>query len=183
LDPRVPDAARESYTLITPDGPADRTEKIVGAWYSTAGRFSLPRVELFTDARATFTAPGSVEVPDDPVPERRTGKVWIVLRDGRGGQSWLEMPLFVCDASFATPRVTAVAPPVSLGEPVVVSGADLANALDVVVGPVALANGGYSAGRAAFLGDAPALPPGQYPVSVRGKDCSLTETGLTYTVP
>lgn len=183
LDPRVPDAAQETYTLITPDGPSDRTEKVIGAWYSTAGRFSEPRVELFGGARAIYTAPGSVEVPDDPVPERRTGKVWIVVRDGRGGQSWRELPLFVCDASFPTPTVSAVAPPSNLGDPVVVSGQNLAAALDVVVGPVALANGSFSPGRSAFLGDAPALPPGQYPVSVRGKDCSVTDTGLVYTVP
>lgn len=183
LEPKVPEAAKESYTLLTPDGPADRTEVIVGAWYSTAGRFSEPRVDLFSGTVATYTAPGSVEVPDDPVPERRTGKVWLVLRDGRGGQSWTELPLFVCDASFPTPKVTAVAAPASPGEPVVATGSDLASALDLVVGPNALPNGGYSPGRAAFLGDAPALPPGQYPISVRGKDCSVTDTGLVYTVP
>ena len=183
LEPRVPDAARETYTLVTPDGPVERTEQVVGAWYSTAGRFSEPRVDLFSETRAVFTAPGSVEVPDDPVPDRRTGKVWFVVRDGRGGQSWRELPLFVCDAAFTTPSVSAVEPPASPGDPVIIRGSNLANALDVVVGPVALANGSFSPGRDAFLGDAPALPPGTYPVSVRGKDCSLVQTGLTYVVP
>jgi hypothetical protein len=183
LDPVVPDAARESYTLLTPDGPSDRTEKIIGAWYSTAGRFSEPRVDLFSGTRAVYTAPGSAEVPDDPVPERRTGKVWIVLRDGRGGQSWRELPLFVCDASFPTPSLSSIVAPASPGEPVVVRGTNLSSALDVVIGPVALANGSFSPARDAYLGDAPSLPAGTYPVQLRGKDCSVTETGLTYTVP
>ena len=183
LDPRVPDAAQEQYTLITPDGPSDRTEKIIGAWYSTAGRFTEPRVDLFGDVRAVYTAPGSAEVPDDPVPERRTGKVWMVVRDGRGGQSWVEMPLFVCDSSFPTPSVTGIAAPASAGEPVSATGSNLSSAVDLVVGPIALTNASFSSTRNAFLGDAPPLPPGTYPVSVRGKDCSVTDTGLTYTVP
>jgi hypothetical protein len=183
LDPQVPESARESYTLITPDGNFDKTEKIVGAWYSTAGRFSEPRVELFTDTRTSYVAPGSPDVPDDPVPDKRTGKVWIVLRDGRGGQSYRELPLFVCDSAFPTPKLTSLTPPSAVGEPVVVRGTNLTSALDVVVGSVALANGSYSSGRDAYLGDAPALPSGTYPVQVRGKDCSVTDTGLTYTVP
>jgi hypothetical protein len=66
---------------------------------------------------------------------------------------------------------------------VVVTGTDLANALDVVVGDVALPRASYSPGRNAFVGDAPTLPSGTYAVTLRSKNCSVTDTGLTYTVP
>ena len=47
--------------------------------------------------KTIFTAPGSTA---DPVPERRTGILYTVFRDTRGGQSWREWPFFVCDDSL-----------------------------------------------------------------------------------
>jgi hypothetical protein len=178
----VPESARETYTLKQPAGLVEETEAIVGAWYSSSGRFSQARFDVFDSPETDFVAPGSAEAPDDPVPERRTGTVYLVVRDSRGGQAFTSYPFYVCDDSTA-PRVTAIAPPTSSEDRVVVTGENLANALDVVVGDVALAQGSYSPGRQSFLGAPPALPPGTYPVRVRGKDCSDADTGLTYTVP
>lgn len=178
----VPEAARETYTLKQPSGLVEETEAIVGAWYSSSGRFSQARFDVFDAPETEFVAPGSAEAPDDPVPERRTGTVYLVVRDDRGGQAFTSYPFYVCDAS-AAPKVTALAPPSGSEDRVVVTGENLANALDVVVGDVALAQGSYSPGRQAFLGAPPELPPGTYPVRVRGKDCSDADTGLTYTVP
>lgn len=178
----VPDDARETYTLVQPSGNVEETEAIVGAWYSSSGRFNQARFDVYESPVTDFVAPGSTEAPDDPVPERRTGTVYLVVRDSRGGQAFRQYPFYVCDESPA-PKVTAIAPPSGTEDRVVVTGENLAGALDIVVGDVALAEASYSPGRQAFLGAPPALPPGTYPVRVRGKNCSDADTGLTYTVP
>lgn len=178
----VPADARETYTLVQPAGNVEETEAIVGAWYSSSGRFSQARFDVYESPETDFVAPGSTEAPDDPVPERRTGTVYLVVRDSRGGQAFKQYPFYVCDDSPA-PKVTALAPPSGTEDRVVVTGENLASALDIVVGDVALAEGSYSPGRQAFLGAPPALPSGTYPVRVRAKNCSDVDTGLTYTVP
>ena len=183
LDAKVEDGSAETWQQLTPDGYVDRTEALVAAWYSTGGRFSVPRVTLGEGTVTTFTAPGSDTVADDPVPEKRTGKLWVVLRDDRGGQANRQVPIFVCDASNPAARPTSITLPSAPGEPVEVRGEAMASALDIVVGDAALANAGYSTSRGAFLGDDPGLPSGTYPVRVRSKDCSDVDTGLTYVVP
>ncbi len=182
LEPLVAPDAKETWVLELPTGNLPQTETLVTSWYSTAGRFSVPRVDLDSGTITGFTAPGSPQIADDPVPDKRTGTLWAVLRDGRGGLSQQSVGFYVCDDS-ATPTVTAIMPPATMGDGVVVTGTDLADALDVVVGEVALPHASYSPGRNAFIGDAPALPSGTYPVTLRSKNCSVTDTGLTYTVP
>lgn len=178
---------KETYTLQFPEGPVERTENLVAAWYSTSGRFSQERLDLETGEDTAFLAPGSADVPEDPVPPKRTGTLWVVLRDGRGGQAYKSFPFFVCDDALSDPKPSKVTGPVNLGDPVVVDGVDMASALDVVLttptGPIALERGSYSPGRNAFLGGLPALGPGTYPVSLRTKKCTTLETTLALTVP
>ena len=64
-----------------------------------------------------------------------------------------------------------------------VSGTNLANALDIVIGDAALLNGSYSPSSDTYLGTQPSLPPGTYPVKLRSKNGENVDTGLTYTVP
>jgi hypothetical protein len=174
---------RETYTLQLPEGPAERTETLVAAWYSSGGRFSRERLTV-GEHDAVFTAPGAVNVPEDPVPQKRLGNLWLVLRDGRGGQAFQQVPFFVCDDSLPDPKPTEVIAPASRSDPVTVKGTDLSSALDVVVGGIALVRGFYSPAQNAFLGDVPPeLPSGVYPVSVRTKKCTRFETALTLVVP
>lgn len=179
----VPDASRETWVEQQPSGPVEKREAVVGAWYSTHGRFSRERFDVAAPDDTTFTAPGSAAFPEDPVPEKRLGQLWLVLRDSRGGQAHQAFRFFVCDETLPTPQVTAITPPSTPDEPVVVSGQHLANVLDVVIGDAALVRSAYSQVRGAFIGTAPALPPGTYPVTVRGQNCVNQDTGLTYTVP
>lgn len=175
---------RETYPLQLPSGVEERTESMVAAWYSTGGRFSLERLDLATGEDTIFIAPGAAEIPEDPVPQKRLGTLWAVLRDGRGGQSFTPLPFFVCDDSLPDPKPDAVLPPPTETDPVKVTGTDLASALDVIVGGLALQRGFYSPAQDAFLGDLPPeLPPGTYPVTVRTKRCTSFETGLTLKVP
>jgi hypothetical protein len=182
LVPQVAPDAKETWVLELPTGNVPQTETLVTSWYSTGGRFSVPRVDLDSGLTTVFTAPGSASIANDPVPDKRSGTLWAVLRDGRGGLSQLAVGFYVCDDS-STPTVTAIMPPQTMGDGVVVTGTDLGDALDVVVGEVALPHASFSPGRNAFIGDAPPLPSGTYPVTLRAKNCSVTDTGLTYTVP
>jgi hypothetical protein len=182
LGVEVPADARELYTEYQPTGPVQKQETVVGAWYSSAGRFSQERFDV-TDATPTlFTAPGSAEFPEDPIPDKRSGQLWLVVRDNRSAQSYQQFRFFVCDETLKSPVVKNLVPPATASDPVVLTGDDLAQALDVVIGGKALTNGAYSEGRG-FVGFLPDLAPGTYPVSVRGKNCSTADTGLTFTVP
>ncbi len=178
----VPESSREHYVEQQPSGPVEKQELVVGAWYSIGGRFSQERFDVTSPDATTFFAPGSAEFPEDPVPERRGGQLWLVVRDNRGAQAWEQFRYYVCDESLPSPTVTGVTAPTSEGDPVVVTGTNLQRALDVVIGGRALTNGTYSGAREAFVGYLSGLPPGTYPVQVRGQNCQNADTGLTYTV-
>jgi len=175
-----PASARETYTLRLPDGDVQRTETLVGSWYSTAGRFSLPRVNLDSGDVTRFTAPGSLA--DDPVPDRRTGSVYFVLRDDRGGQSNVIVPFYVCDTT-PDPNVTSVDLPATATDPVVVRGDNMTSVLDILIGGKPLVGSAYSTVRKTFEGQLPPLDPGTYHVEVHAKNCTNADTGLTVTIP
>lgn len=179
----VPASSREVYVEQQPSGPVEKTELVTGAWYSLSGRFSQERFDVSESDTTTFFAPGSAEFPEDPVPERRTGQLWLVVRDNRGAQSWQQFRFYVCDESLPMPRVTSIMAPSSSADPVVVTGENMERALDVVIGDRALTQGVYSSSRDGFVGYLDGLPSGTYPVQVRGQNCQNADTGLTYTVP
>lgn len=182
LVPRATDDSRETYSLVLPEGPTEKSETLVVSWYSTAGRFDQARVDVTGGAPTTFTAPGARDIADDPVPEKRTGTVWLVMRDGRGGQAFESFPFYVCDDS-PTPRVQKLEAPTTPGDPLVATGVDLAGTLDLVIGGVALTHATWSPAVNAFFADVPTLPSGTWPVQLRAKNCEVVETGLTWTVP
>lgn len=183
LTVEVPADVRQTYVEPLPSGDVERTESVVGAWYSSAGRFSRERFDATVRDATTFIAPGSADFPDDPVPERRTGTIWLVVRDDRGGQSFDRYPFFVCDEALPNPLVQSITPPATPDGQVTVTGDNLSAALDVVVGDVALGRGTYNAALGTFVGDVPSLPAGSYPVKVRGRNCRDSDTGLRYPVP
>lgn len=179
----VPDSAREAYVEYQPSGPVNKVETVVGAWYSSAGRFDTERFDVTDPTPTTFTAPGSSQFPEDPVPEKRSGQLWVVVRDNRSAQSYQQFRFFVCDESLMTPVVRSITPPATPTDTVVVDGDDMPDVLDVLIGDKALTTGTYVAGRG-FSGFLPTdLPSGTYPVTMKGKNCSSVDTGLTYTVP
>lgn len=182
LVPRVTDSSRETFTLQLPSGPAERSETLVASWYSTSGRFDQARVDVTGGAVTKFIVPGSSAVPEDPVPEKRTGTIWVVVRDGRGGQFFEALPFFICDDS-PMPTITALEAPVTPGDPLVARGTNLAGTLDLIIGGAALSRGSYSPATDVFVADVPMLPSGTYPVTVRSKSCGEQDTGLTWSVP
>lgn len=179
----VPDDVRQTYVEPLPSGDVTKTETVVGAWYSSSGRFSRERFDVTESDATTFIAPGSAQFPEDAVPERRTGTIWLVVRDNRGGQSFDRYPFVVCDESLPNPVVTSITPPSTPDGPVVVMGSNLNAVLDIVIGDAAVGRGTYNSALASYVGEAPVLPSGNYAVTVRGRNCNDTETGLRYVVP
>lgn len=168
------DAEFEDYEQVSPAGVEAKTERLIAAWYSTSGRFLEPRVTLRTETAQAFTAPGA---SGDPVPEQRTGSLWAVVRDTRGGNTWAEWPFFICDPDLPVPALTSLAPTsVSASETVSLSGTNLASVLEVSLGGQVM-KGLHSPVKGVFEGQVPALPPGSYPVTLRGKNCGDVETG------
>ncbi|MBL9037353.1 MAG: hypothetical protein JNG84_02455 [Archangium sp.] len=157
----------EAFTAYTPTGTEPRTERILAAWYSTAGRFSESRTALREDVHTVFTAPG-VD-PKDPLPEGRTGVLYVTIRDTRGGQSWTEFPFFICDGALPEPEVTSVR---LTDDSVTLEGQHLDMVLDVVADGRALDGAADAAGQrwsAARPGVAPTL------VRVTTKRCTQHE--------
>lgn len=69
----------ETYTFVNSLGEVEeRTEEPYLAWFATGGAL-LEAVTLFPYVEATWTAPAAGE----------SGTVWAVMRDRRGGMSWI----------------------------------------------------------------------------------------------
>lgn len=146
----------EAYVENLPNGPENRTEKIIVSWYTSAGRFDRDRVSVESDVKAVLTAPGDTLNNNDPVPENRRGTLWAVARDTRGGQSWTSWPWYECDAGAPVPRVTSRE---VNGSAMTLRGSDLDQLIDVIsTSTNAAVRGGYSAATKTWQGDAAAGP-------------------------
>ncbi len=176
----VPASAAQTYVEQRPTGPVTRTEKVVGAWYSTRGRFDRERFDVSGAPVTRFTAPGSAQFPDDLVPERRTGSLWLVVRDDRGGQAFASHSFFICDAAAAQPKILQAS--VS-GEDVIVTGERLEGLLDVMVGDAALVRGAYDSVRQAFVGQRPAGVSGRVALTATTRRCETLRPPLELTLP
>ncbi|MFZ5439236.1 MAG: hypothetical protein ACOZQL_04465 [Myxococcota bacterium] len=170
LDLAAPDAAFETWDARTPTGVEPRTERILAAWYSTSGRFSETSTALREDVRTIFTAPGTEK---DPVPEKRTGTLYTVLRDTRGGQAWREWGYFVCEDGASAPEVSSIDWPTAAGGEVVLRGAQLQSIVDLVVDGVAVKNGAWSPATGTWSGTLPAeLPVGTARGTLHTRACA-----------
>jgi hypothetical protein len=181
LELTVPDAAFETYTQVAPDGTVEtKTEQLISSWYSTSGRFEPSRVVLRSGTPLEYRPPDGSRL--QPFPQQRRGTLWSVVRDVRGGQSWVEVPFYLCDESQPAPRVTAVE---TQGEGLVVlRGENLSSVLDVVIGGRALERGAYSTVRGTYEALLPvSLPAGEHTVVVRGRHCQDETLPQPYTVP
>ena len=178
LDLEVPESAFEPYTSFTPDGPVAETERLLAAWYSTAGRFSHTRTALRGDVKTRFTPPGSGDASDE-VPVDRTATVWGVVRDARGGQSWRQWPVYVCDDLLPEPRIAGVEWPSNPRAKVVLRGADLSSILDVSVDGMALEQGAFVSSRGTWEGSLPEeIPIGLPRGEVTTRTCQRRALGV-----
>lgn len=184
------EATPSSYETYPGPDAEPKEEKLTSAWYSTSGRFgslrlAVPRVRTAGDVKGKYTVAGHWEFPRDIVPLKRTGTFWVVMRDTRGGQDWIEHPFFVCDAWAKAPEITAVRSPAARGELVVIEGKNLDGLLNVVVGDEAgLTRGLVDATTGNLEALVPgSIAPGTYPLELHSKDCRTIPGSFTLTVP
>lgn len=106
LRPQLPPADVESYvtTVISRDPPhravptTVERERIRYAYYATAGHFDpartvselVPGVSGTVHLESRYVPPATLDdVPVDAMTGERLATVWIVVRDDRGGESWV----------------------------------------------------------------------------------------------
>jgi hypothetical protein len=87
-------AGAERYARFDPLSLATtvQVESIVVAWFATAGRFDAPRTDRVSAAGGD-DAPGTLNRYVAPSSGEAT--LWAVVRDDRGGVSWLERSVVV----------------------------------------------------------------------------------------
>lgn len=152
-----------------------KRERLIAVWFSTAGTFNDGRTAL--DFESGSFNPETFAAPDGsnrwPISADRFESWWVVLQDGRGGASWTERPVFVCDPTRPTPQIRSVEPiaPVP-GARIVLRGTDLDQILDVTVG-ARVVPGSYDPASGGWVGTLPADTPAPttQPLRARAKSC------------
>ncbi|HZH04919.1 MAG TPA: IPT/TIG domain-containing protein [Myxococcaceae bacterium] len=171
-----PPEAFESYSQATPTGVEAKTERLIAAYYVTEGEFAEDRIASGSDTEQRYLAPQLGEAG------AREGRLWVVVRDTRGGATWLERRLFFCDPSLPAPSVTALQGREQGEEQVLsLSGSELIQVLEVTVGGQVLT--GLTVTDTQIEGRLPSLPPGDYPVVVRARNCGDVAAPEPYRAP
>ena len=79
------EASVEAYTFVNSDGVTeDRVEQPYVSFYATSGNF-FQEVSLYPYLEAEWTAPSDAEELEH--------QIWFVVRDRRGGMTWLTLNL------------------------------------------------------------------------------------------
>jgi hypothetical protein len=146
----------------------DRQERLTVSWFSTLGELDQVRTDE-GDPRQRFRMPE----PFEALPASRTGGLYLVMRDGRGGADFLSRPLLVCEPLAPAPTLDAVEPATaSPGAQVVIRGAGLADALDVRLGDRFL-EGGFDPSTGSWVATIPGdATAGSSALTVRGRQCA-----------
>lgn len=156
LDVEVSDDSFEEYDQLTPTGIEHKQERLIASYYTTLGQFTNDRISLRSGTIASLRLPSDTII----VPSRR-GRLWVVVRDTRGGVSWIEVPAFVCDPARATPRVSSLQAQIRAGGVfLVLRGERLDEILEVWVDAVPLRNSQATPSGQTFSGTAGALENG-----------------------
>jgi hypothetical protein len=120
LEPELPPEMVESYvTTVIDRNPPHRAipavvprERIRYAFYATAGKFDPPRtvseqipgVTGPVHLESKYVPPAALEdVPPDAATGKRLVTVWIVVRDDRGGESWVQEQIELLPMGTALP--------------------------------------------------------------------------------
>lgn len=168
LEVTAPDDAFETFVQRLPNSAEETAEKLIGAWYSSMGELKLERVALRSDVVQTFTAPdGGTKFP---IPENREGSLWVVVRDTRGGQTWMQTPTYVCDSSLPAPTIASVEAP-KVSTTLTLRGQNLESVLEVSIGDRALTRGAYVSSRQTWEAPLTGLDAGTYDVKVLSRGC------------
>lgn len=173
VDVVVPDADFEPYVEHAPSGDLSRTETLGARYYASQLLVDTEAVEIRGSPQEKLS-PGAIT--SDAA--SRAGHLWTVVRDTRGGQSWIDAKTYVCDPAAAAPSAVSTSRD---GGALTVAGANLSSVLDLQLGGAVLKN--LQCDEASCQGALPALDAGTYPVILRTKSCADVQTGVVVSVP
>ncbi|MCL2012874.1 MAG: hypothetical protein FWG75_08830 [Cystobacterineae bacterium] len=88
----VPEESFEDYIEITSIGSTPKTELLFASFFSTCGELEDSEFNLATSVRPKLRVPQEKEMEACPSPLQ---KLFAVVRDTRGGQTWYEQPFVI----------------------------------------------------------------------------------------
>jgi len=169
--------AHESYISIGLDGTTDpRTETAEYSWFTSSGSFAQDRTVDSDTVQQYFNAPdGSGTGIDLAIPSDRHFTLWVVVRDGRGGEDWQSFPGLICDPN--APAASLASAQIQSGE-ISATGENLDGIVDATLDGQPLV-GSYQAALSAFVARIPAGTRGTHTLEVRDQSCHRSQTTLT----
>ena len=173
VDLSVPDTDFEPYVEHAPSGDLQRTETLAARYYATQLLVDTEAVQV-RGTTVEKLSPGGVNSDE----ASRAGHLWTVVRDTRGGQSWIDAKTYVCNPGVPAPSAASASRD---GGTVTVDGANLASVLDLQLGDAVLKD--LRCDAASCSGVLPSLDAGTYPLTLRAKSCADVQTGVEVSVP
>jgi hypothetical protein len=147
----------EQYLEAAPAGSIDRTESLAAAFFASVGALDEGAVEVSGTVEETISPPDALSV--------RQGRLWTVVRDTRGGQSWISAPIWVCDPSAPSPTVDQI----SRDGGIELRGSELDQVLEVQVGTEIAP--GLRCSDSECTAALPRTAGGDDPIEIRTKNC------------
>ncbi|MCL2178875.1 MAG: hypothetical protein FWC28_08115 [Proteobacteria bacterium] len=93
LDMAVPQESFEEYAETTGVGTTQKTETLFASFFTTCGELEDSFFNLATSTRPKLSSPDGKDI--EPCPATPVQKLFVVLRDSRGGQSWQELSFII----------------------------------------------------------------------------------------
>jgi hypothetical protein len=89
--PEADESTRQIYRRE--DDDEERLEDLLFSWFTTSGEFLFRRTMLDIDSHGQRLDTNTWKLPPDVLVPQNT--FWLVMRDGRYGTDWLEVPLLI----------------------------------------------------------------------------------------
>ena len=92
--PEADESTRQTY--VRKEDDIERLEDFVFSWFTTSGEFLHRRTMLETDSHGQRLDTNTWRLPENILGPENT--LWLVVRDGRYGTDWLEVPVEILPA-------------------------------------------------------------------------------------
>jgi hypothetical protein len=87
--PEADESTRQTY--VREEDDLERLEDFQFSWFTTSGEFLFRRTILGTDSHGQRLDTNTWKLPPDVLVPQNT--LWLVVRDGRYGTDWIEVPV------------------------------------------------------------------------------------------
>ena len=89
--PEADESTRQTY--VREEDDVERLEDFVFSWFCTSGEFLHRRTMLEVDSHGQRLDTNTWRLPADVLHPEHT--LWLVIRDGRYGTDWFEVPVLI----------------------------------------------------------------------------------------